>query len=71
MTLHINWGPTMHVHKREREQPRWCFGCRKRLGGDHVLWVTDDPMSYYGPHWSYECDGCKQDRRWFPGCEPD
>jgi hypothetical protein len=48
-----------------REAPRWCFGCRKRLGGTHKLY--DDTSGYLGPFWQYHCDGCNGDRRWMHG----
>ena len=63
---HILRVPTVE-YSRHRGEPRWCFGCRKRLAGDHIMRVPFDPMSYYGPHWEYRCDGCGEDRRLFPG----
>ncbi len=57
----------MIEHSRTRGEPRWCFGCRKRLAGDLVVSVPVDEWSYYGPSLSYRCDGCGEDRRLFPG----
>lgn len=54
-------GPT-EVVGEERQEPIWCFGCRKRLPGTHVL-LTDPFPSYYDPVWAYRCDGCRHDRR--------
>jgi hypothetical protein len=65
--IHIVPGPTVEI-RRERGEPRWCFGCRKRLAGDWVL--LDDPPerqpSYYDPVWVWRCDGCNRDRSRFP-----
>ena len=67
-TLHLLCVPTREIG-RTRGQARWCFGCRKRLAGDHVVVAPTDSFSYYGPHSEYRCDGCGQDRRLFPGWE--
>ncbi|MCU0297293.1 MAG: hypothetical protein MUF33_02095 [Candidatus Nanopelagicales bacterium] len=53
----------------ERVEPRWCFGCRKRLGGT-LSCVAEVEPSYYDPWWQYACDGCGQDRRWGFGGGP-
>jgi hypothetical protein len=60
--LTICLGPKMRVVKEERQEPIWCFGERRRVGGVHQLW-SPVGMSYYDPHWSYTCDGCGDDRR--------
>lgn len=67
-TLHILRTP-MVEHSRTRCKSRWCFGCRKHLAGDRIVFVPADPYSYYGPHDEYRCDGCGKDRRLFPGWE--
>jgi hypothetical protein len=66
--VHILRPRDLQVVGEEREEPRWCFGCRKRLGGTWQL-MAEPPPSYYDPHWSYRCDGCGRDRRFFPGRE--
>lgn len=68
VTSHILRVPT-EEYARHTEPERWCFGCRKRLPGVTILHRPTDPLSYYGPHATYECDGCHQDRRLFPGYE--
>lgn len=52
----------METIATEREEPRWCFGCRKRLAGTWACKATVEP-SYYDPYWEYACDGCGEDRR--------
>lgn len=65
-TLHICWpGPT-RVLATDREEPRWCFGCRKKLGGTWTCKAEIEP-GYYGPWWGYACDGCGKNRQQFPG----
>jgi hypothetical protein len=61
-------GPTK-VLREERADLRWCFQCRRRLPGTHVL-LADEQPSYYEPVWAYRCDGCGRDGRYFPGCGP-
>lgn len=68
VSVHILRVPTVE-HSRKRGESRWCFGCRKRLAGDLVVLMPADPMSYYGPHVAYRCDGCGEDRRLFTGFE--
>lgn len=60
--LVVCYGGPKQEYCRERVEPRWCFGCRKRLGGWEIL-TGDVGMTYYEPNWHYECDGCGQDRR--------
>ena len=66
MTIHVLYTP-MHEHRREPDQERWCFQCRKRLMHEAVLMVCDDPFSYYGPQWRLECAGCGEDHSVFGG----
>jgi hypothetical protein len=51
-----------YVIREDREDPRWCFGCRARHGGAHRL-ISEVGMSYYDPWWQYACDGCGDDCR--------
>ena len=60
--LHVHWTKPTRVIKEEREEPRWCFHERKRLGGTHRL-LSEVGESYYDPWWSYACDGCGGDYR--------
>lgn len=63
---HILHGPTVEL-RREEEEPRWCFGCRKRLPGTYILldYAEDSPhYGYYEPVTVYRCYGCDQDQRW-------
>ncbi len=52
--------------RREDVGEKWCFACRKRLPHAAVT-LAPIEMSYYGPHWFYECSGCKGDHVDFPG----
>jgi hypothetical protein len=58
-------GPTKEL-AREADGVRWCFGCRKHLVHDWVLYGDEGP-SYYDPEWICECSGCGKDRTDFPG----
>lgn len=63
MTLHIH-APAMSAERAEPAEPRWCFGCRKRLPGTWTFWAAiDRENDWYGPHWAFTCDGCHHDRR--------
>jgi hypothetical protein len=64
--IHVLHTP-MHEHRREDAGIKWCFACRKHLSHTAVLWVCDDPLSYYDPHWSTTCTRCGQNRTNFPG----
>lgn len=64
----VNWGPEMREAKREPWEVRWCFRCRRRVMQIAVLMVPIEE-SYYGPHWSVECEGCGEDHVRFPGTE--
>ena len=59
---HVLRVPT-EVRHTERGRKRWCFACRKYRAGTYLWHVPSDEWSYYGPHWSYRCDGCGEDRR--------
>lgn len=63
-------GIELEVRRTEREEPRWCFGCRKRLGGTHTLrapsfetLMATEAWGWAEPVWTYECDGCGEDVR--------
>lgn len=66
MTIHVLHVPTVEV-SRTAQPARWCFHCRRRHTGSIVVHAPADRQSYYGPHASYECDGCHGDHRAFPG----
>ncbi len=58
------------ILRTEAGPERWCFGERKRRTGRYILHGLDrayvEEMLAYGwaePWWSYECDGCGEDRR--------
>lgn len=63
-------GIPLEVVATEREEPRWCFGERRRLGG---TWTCSRPSfetlmateawGWAEPVWTYKCDGCHEDRR--------
>lgn len=55
--------------RRMAWETRWCFKCRKRRAHEAVLMVPADLLSYYGPHWKVECEGCGEDHVRFPGTE--
>ena len=63
-------GIPLEVVKTEREEPRWCFGERKRLGGTWTLrrpsfetLMATEAWGWAEPIWTYACDGCGEDRR--------
>jgi len=62
--LTICYGPKTKVIAEERDDNRWCFGCRKR-GGTWKCHASVEP-SYYEPGWSFECDKCHRDKTSFP-----
>lgn len=66
--MHVLRVPIEEYGRRD-DPARWCFGCRKRLPGITIFYRPVDPLSYYGPHATYECGGCHKDRRLFPGWE--
>lgn len=70
--VHINRGPGPVVEaRRESIGVRWCFGCRKRLEYELVVYRYDcDPLEdWYGPWRAYECTVCHEDHLLFPGYE--
>jgi hypothetical protein len=48
-------------------EPRWCFVCRKRVRFTLTVHTPTDPMSYYGPHATIECERGHTDGDCFPG----
>ena len=63
---HILRVPT-HVIDRAPFGTRWCFRCRKRVSFTLTVHAPDDPMSYYGPHSTIECERGHTDGDCFPG----
>jgi hypothetical protein len=62
-------GIPLEVVKTERVEPLWCFGERKRIGGAWTLrrpslrtLMETEAWGWADPVWTYECDGCGQDR---------
>jgi hypothetical protein len=66
MSLHVLHVPT-HVVSQRDDGERWCFYCRKRVAFTLTVHASDDPMSYYGPHVSVECERGHLDGDCFPG----
>jgi hypothetical protein len=58
-------GPTKEL-KREPAGDLWCFGCRRHLPHDWVLFGDEEP-SYYDPVWVRHCSRCAKDLTAFPG----
>lgn len=54
--------PTIKPARPKHVQDKWCFECRQRL--PHRLHFTCD--AWYDPEAVWLCQGCKQDRTWFP-----
>lgn len=46
---------------------RWCFECRRRAEFTLTICTPVDPMSYYGPGGSIECEKGHHDGDCFPG----
>lgn len=68
--VHINRSAAVHHQPDdEREPVRWCFRCRAHREGTHEL-MREPVGSYYDHWWRYRCDGCGEDHRYFPGCDP-
>jgi hypothetical protein len=67
VTLHIHRVPTHVVSRRTLPGQRWCFVCRKRVDFTMTIHAPDDPVSYYGPHASIECEHGHSDGDIFPG----
>lgn len=58
-------------YRREPEEVRWCFGCRKRTQYELIFTRPTDPMSYYGPRIDMRCTECGEDCSDFPGVYRD
>lgn len=65
---------TLHVHRvhtrvfaQRQDGLRWCFRCRKRVTFTRTVHVPTDPMSYYGPHTTIECERGHGNGDLFPG----
>ncbi len=67
MSIHIHRVPTRIVAAKPHGKERWCFVCRKRTRFTITTHVPNDPMSYYGPHWTVECAWRHIDGDLFPG----
>jgi hypothetical protein len=67
MTLHIHSVPTRVVSVKPDGEVRWCFVCRKRVAFTRTVHQPIDPMSYYGPHGTIECERGHTDGDCFPG----
>jgi hypothetical protein len=67
LTLHIHRVPTRVVSVSLDGEVRWCFVCRKRVAFTRTIHTPTDPMSYYGPHASIECERGHSDGDVFPG----
>jgi len=69
-TIHINRGAVKELSRTDAGV-RWCFGCRKHLQYEHIVYGHDcDPMDdWYGPWPALECTRCHDDRALFPGFE--
>ena len=65
-SLHVLRVPTRIVSERD-DGVRWCFYCRARVRFIHRVHTPTDPMSYYGPHASIECERGHHDGDCFPG----
>lgn len=64
--IHINHVPT-HVVSTRDLGTRWCFVCRKRVTFTLTISTPDDPLSYYGPTPSVECEHGHFNGDCFPG----
>lgn len=64
--IHVHRVPT-HVYARTPAGERWCFVCRKRVPFTVTTHVPNDPMSYYGPHATVDCDAGHGNGDCFPG----
>lgn len=63
-------GIPVETIRTEREEPRWCFGERRRVGGTWKLRgptfetvMATEAFGWAEPFWEYTCDGCGEDRR--------
>lgn len=60
VTLHVcSDGPHAEV-RRDSVGVKWCFGCRKHLEHDFVVFAPVEP-SYWGPWCRFDCSGCHRD----------
>ena len=67
MSVHVHHVST-YVHSQKLDgEVRWCFYCRRRVTFIRTIHVPLDPMSYYGPHTSIECEYGHDDGDCFPG----
>jgi hypothetical protein len=64
--LHVHRVAT-RVYSQREDGVRWCFLCRKRAPFTLTVHVPTDPMSYYGPHASIECERGHNNGDLFPG----
>lgn len=69
-------GIPLETQSVERLPKRWCFGCRKRHPGTLTIeapsletLMATEAWGWAEPIAVYECDGCGDDRRLFPGWE--
>lgn len=60
-------GETRPVVERRRKR-WWCFQCRKHLLHTRMGFFPA-AMSYYGPHFWWECPNCHDEHVLFPGRE--
>jgi hypothetical protein len=67
MTVHVLRVATRVASVVPDGAPRWCFYCRKRVQFTRTIHVPTDPMSYYGPHASIDCERGHYDGDCFPG----
>lgn len=67
MTIHVLHTPCEMIREEPHGEVRWCFTCRKRVSFVIQTWRPTDPMSYYGPHWSVQCEHGHRDGDLFPG----
>ena len=65
--IHILRVPTRIYSRKAHGKRRWCFVCRKRVPFTLTLHTPVDPMSYYGPHATIECEHGHTDGDLFPG----
>ena len=66
MIVHILRVPT-RIYSQRPDGVRWCFYCRKRVEFTLTVHTPTDPMSYYGPHSTVECENGHADGDCFPG----
>lgn len=64
--VHVLHVPT-HVISKRGLGVRWCFVCRERVAFNLTITAPDDPMSYYGPSATVECERGHFNGDCFPG----